>query len=214
MSKLPLKNLDGQSLGEVELADALLSPGKGGQAVRDAVVAHQANLRSGSAHTLGKGAVAGTGQKPWKQKGTGRARAGYARSPVWRGGGVAHGPHTRDFGWALPRKAARLAFRHALGARVAESAVTVLDEFSLAGPKTKQLQAAIRKLGAGKGLLIIVDRPDRNLSLAARNLPKVEVATAAAVNTYSLLRWPAIVVTQAALAGLERRLSVKKGAEA
>ncbi|MBP7276338.1 MAG: 50S ribosomal protein L4 [Kiritimatiellae bacterium] len=214
MSTLPLKNLDGQSLGEVKLSDALQAPEKGGQAVRDAVVAHQANLRAGSAHTLGKGAVAGTGQKPWRQKGTGRARAGYARSPVWRGGGVAHGPHTRDFGWSLPRKAARLAFRHAWGARVDEAAVSVLEDMSLAEPKTKLLQAAVRKLGAGKGLLIIVDRPDRNLSLAARNLKKVEVATAASVNTYSLLRWPAVVVTRAGLAGLERRMSAKKGAEA
>lgn len=214
MSKLPVKNLDGRSLGDVELADALLSLDKGGQAVRDAVVAYQANLRAGSAHSLGKGAVAGTGAKPWKQKGTGRARAGYVRSPVWRGGGVAHGPHYRDFTWELPRKTARLAFRHAFGSRVAEQAVTVIEDLALAEPKTRLLKDAVQKLGAQKGLLIIVDKTERNLSLAARNLPKVEVATAAGVNTYSVLRWPAVVVTRAGLAGLERRLSAKKGTEA
>ena len=214
MSKLPLKNLDGRSLGDVELADALLSLDKGGQAVRDAVVAHQANLRTGSAHSLGKGAVTGTGAKPWKQKGTGRARAGYVRSPVWRGGGVAHGPHHRDFGWALPRKAARLAFQHAFGSRVADKAVTVIEDLQLAEPKTKLLQDAVKKLGAQRGLLIIVDRADRALTLAARNLPKVEVATAAGVNTYSVLRWPSVIVTRAGLSALERRLSAKKGTEA
>jgi large subunit ribosomal protein L4 len=207
MSTLPVKNLKGETVGEVALAADLLNPEASLQVVRDAVVAHRANVRAGSASTKGKGAVAGTGKKPWRQKGTGRARAGYARSPVWRGGGVAHGPHPRDFGWALPKKAARLAFRRALAGRIADGAVSVIEALELAEPKTRLLRDTLRGLGAETGVLLVVDRPTRALTLAARNLSGVEVAPASDVHTYSLLRWPRIVVTRAAWTGLEERLA-------
>lgn len=207
MSTLPVKNLKGETVGEVALAADLLPADTSLQVVRDAVVAHRANLRAGSASTKGKGAVAGTGKKPWRQKGTGRARAGYARSPVWRGGGVAHGPHPRDYGWSLSKKAGRLAFRRALAGRIADGAVSVVDAVELAEPKTRLLRDTLRALGAETGVLFIVEQPDRTLTLAARNLSGVEVSTARDVHTYSLLRWPRIVVTRAAWAGLEERLA-------
>lgn len=208
MSKVPLKNSRGEVLGEVEIADGLLVLDRGDQAVHDAVVAYRARGRAGTASTKGKGAVAGTGKKPWRQKGTGRARAGYARSPVWRGGGVAHGPHPRDFGRALPKKAARLAFARAFSARVAEGAVSVLDGVAVPEPpKTRAVADLLKTLGAPRGLLLVVDRVEPNLALAARNLPGVEIAAASDVNTYMVLRWPAMAVTRTAMAVIERRLA-------
>lgn len=213
MSQLPLKNMDGKTVGEFKLADEFLAMEKGDQAVHDAVVAYQANLRAGSAHTLGKGAVAGSNKKPWKQKGTGRARAGNIRSPVWRGGGVAHGPHPRDFGWDLPKRSARLAFRRAFSVRVSEGAVSVVDEIALAEPRTKLMAEAVKKLGSNGKLLIVVDRVNEALARASRNLPKVEVTAAKDVNTYSLLRWPSVVVTRAGMAEIQKRLAAGRKSE-
>jgi large subunit ribosomal protein L4 len=212
MSKIPVKNSEGRTVGEVDLPDQILVAGKGDAAVHDAITAFRANLRVGTANTKGKGAVAGSGKKPWKQKGTGRARAGYVRSPVWRGGGVAHGPHPRDYTWDLPRQQSRLAFRRAFSTRVEESAVSVLEDVAIAEPKTRLVAGLARSLGAEKGLLIIVDSADPKLALAARNLPRVEVALAKDVCTYSLLRWPSIVVTKAGLAALEKRLTPRRKA--
>ncbi len=206
MSKLTISNLQGQPVGEYEIADELLERRRGAQAVRDAVVAFQAAQRSGSASTLGKGEVAGTGAKPWRQKGTGRARAGYRRSPVWRGGGVVFGPRPRSFAKGLNRKTARLAFRRAFSERVAEGDVMVLDALAIETPKTKTLATLLKGLKLGRSALLVVDRVDPNLALAARNLASIELTTAASVNTYQVLRHPKVVVTRAALAEIEQRL--------
>src|SRR5512137_1096628 len=123
MSKLAVYDMKGGSVGEAEFPEALLVGRKGEQAVHDAVVAYRAGLRSGTASTLRKGEVAGSGKTPWRQKGTGRARAGYRQSPVWRGGSVAFGPHPRSYAQNLPRKVARLAFQAAFSARVAAGEV-------------------------------------------------------------------------------------------
>ena len=206
MSKLPLTNVRGERVGEVELADGLLVLDRGDQAVHDAVVAQQAARRAGTAHTLGKGAVAGSNKKPWKQKGTGRARAGCIRSPVWRGGGVAHGPHPRDFAKTITKKTARLAFARAFSAKVSAGEVIVLDVLALPEAKTKHVAALQKGLKAAKGLLIVTDKLQEGLIRAARNLQTVDIATAADVSTYAVLRRPLIAVTREAMDALSQRL--------
>ncbi len=207
MSKLTVTNMKGERVGDLEWSDGLLVLDRGDQAVHDAVVAHDAARRAGSADTLGKGAVAGGNRKPWRQGGTGRARAGYRQSPVWRGGGVAHGPHPRDYAKPLPKKMARLAFARALSSRVAAGEVAVMDSLEIAEPKTKLVVALQKALKAEKGLLIVVDRVDGNLTKASRNLAKVEVVAAKDVDTYTVLRYANIVATRPAMDVLATRLA-------
>lgn len=213
MSKLTIYDMKGQAVGEVALAEDLLVTGKGEQAVHDAVVAHMAGMRAGTASTLGKGAVAGSNRKPWRQKGTGRARAGCRRSPVWRGGGVAHGPHPRSFAKKLPRKVAKLAFRRAFSDKAAAGDVKVLESLTLPGLEEKRKTHAFVDLlaafGAGRGALVIVDKIDILLTLASRNVPGVEVATAGDVSTYQILKHRIIVVTKSAMDGIRSRLEGK-----
>jgi large subunit ribosomal protein L4 len=206
MSKLPLKSMKGESVGEYEFADGLLVLDKGDQAVHEAVVAYQANRRAGTASTLSKSNVSGTGAKPWKQKGLGRARAGYKQSPVWRGGAVAHGPHPRTYKKKVSRKVARLAFRRAFSAKVDQGQVTVIEDLSVSAPKTREVATVLNNLGLERGALFIVDAADDNLLLAVRNIPRVEVVTAALVHTYQLLRYRDVVVTTAGMEALESRL--------
>jgi len=205
MSKLSVCDMKGVSAGVIDFPDGLLTK-KGNQAVHDVVVAHQAGLRAGTASTLGKGAVAGSNKKPWKQKGTGRARAGFRQSPVWRGGGVAHGPHPRSYAKKVPVKVARLAFQSAFSDLIRENRVRVVDQLAVAEPKTKAALAILKSLGLGQGALILVDKLDKNLICAVRNLSNVEATTAREVSTYQLLRYPVTVVTRAGLDTLRVRL--------
>ncbi len=207
MSKLTVTNMKGERVGDLELDDKVLVLDRGDQAVHDAIVAQQAGRRAGTANTLGKGAVAGSNKKPWRQKGTGRARAGYRQSPIWRGGGVAHGPHPRDFSKSLTKKTARLAFARAMSARMAADEVTVLDTLEVAEPKTRLVAGLQAALKAEKGLLIVVDRVDSNLTKAARNLVRVEVAAAKDVDTYAVLRYDRIAATRPAMDILTARIA-------
>lgn len=213
MSKLSVYDMKGATLADVEFPDALLADGKGGQAVHDVVVAHRAAVRAGTASTLRKGEVAGSGKKPWKQKGTGRARAGYQQSPVWRGGGVAFGPHPRSYAKKTPRKVARLAFRRALSDLVTDGRVRIIDQLVMAAPKTKAAVAFLKSLGLTQGALILVDKLDTNLASAVRNLPNVEATTAQSVSTYQLLQYPVAVITRSALDGLCARLEGEAGSQ-
>lgn len=206
MATIKMYGRDGRDSGEVEVADDMLILDRGEQAVRDAVVARNASLRAGTASTLRKGEVAGSNKKPWKQKGTGRARAGYRQSPVWRGGGVAFGPHPRDFSIKVNKKVVRLAFRRALSERIAAGAVKLVEDLSLAAPKTKELRGVLEALGAPSAL-IVVPAWDDNLLLSARNLQGVEVTTARNCSVYQVLRYPAIVMTRAAWEELKPRFS-------
>ena len=206
MSKLSVVNLQGAAAGDLEWPDALLVKTGGDQAVHDVVVAYQAGLRAGTASTLTKGTVAGSGKKPWRQKGTGRARAGYRQSPVWRGGGVAFGPHPRDYAKRLPRKVARLAFRVALSRKILAGEGRILDALTLPEPKTKQVVGLLKALGLTRGALLVVDKLDAALVRAVRNMPKVEATTAHEVHTYQVLRFPVVVLTRAAVAVLQHRL--------
>lgn len=210
MSKLSVYDMKGSSLEKVDFPDELLTT-KGQQAVHDVVVAYQAGIRAGTASTLGKGAVAGSNKKPWKQKGTGRARAGYRQSPVWRGGGVAHGPHPRSYAKKVPVKVARLAFRRAFSDLIREDRVRVIDQLSFAEPKTKFAAELLKSLGLTKGALIVVDTLDKNLLCALRNLVNVEATTAKDVSTFQLLRFPVTVVTRAGMDVLRSRLEGEVG---
>ncbi len=211
MSKLPVKNVKGQSVGEYDLSDDLLVFDKGQQAVYEAIVAYQANQRAGTATTLGKGEVAGTGGKPWKQKGTGRARAGYQQSPVWRGGSVAFGPRARSFARSLPRKTARLAFRRAFSEKASAGQVVVLDDLTIESPKTRQIADMLKALEASKGAVLVLDEAREAVRLSARNMPGVQVTTARHVNVYDVLRYPLVLVSRAGMDVLAERLKEAGG---
>jgi large subunit ribosomal protein L4 len=206
--KLSVITISGQSKGEVEFADELLiKDGKGTQAVHDTVTAYMANQRLGTASTKQISEVHGSGKKPWKQKGTGRARAGSFASPLWRGGGVVFGPKPRDYTINVPKKVKALAFRKALSERLIAGDVVVVDELKLASHKTKEFAVIVAKLSATDApTLVVTDQVDQNLKLASRNVPNVQVEPADSVNVYELLRFEKIVATKAALKKLGARL--------
>ena len=206
MSKLTLKNSKGDSVGDYEVADSLLVLDKGNQAVHEAVVAYNAHQRAGTASTLRKSEVHGSGKKPWKQKGLGRARAGYKQSNIWRGGHVAHGPTPRSYKKKVSKKVARLAFQRAFSAKIDQGEITLIDELSLSTPKTKEFAVVLKNLGLDRGALFIVDEANDNLLLASRNIQRVEVSTAQLVNTYQLLRYKNVIVTKAGMEALEKRI--------
>jgi len=201
--------MEGVAVGTVDVPKALLDTTRGSQAVRDAIVAYRANQRVGSANTKTKGEVAGQGQKPWRQKGTGNARAGYKQSPIWRGGGVVFGPKPRDFGKRINRKTLRLALAKAVADRISEDAVTVVDHFTMGDAKTKHFAAWLKKMGIRRGL-IVADEVSRDLVLASRNIPGVEVARASQVSVYQIARYPRLVVTKGALDILNQRATGSK----
>ena len=209
MSTIKVFNPAGDAAGDLAIADDLLVLDKGEQAVKDVVVAIQNASRAGTADTLRKGEVAGSNKKPWRQKGTGRARAGLRQSPVWRGGGVAFGPHPRDFSVKVNRKVSQLAFTRAMSDKIVSGQVLVIEKFSFAEPKTKLMTATLKKLGADRSALIVLDQYEESVLLAARNLPKVEVVSAAEVDVYSLLLYRTLIATKAGFAALAARMTKK-----
>jgi len=204
--KLTVKDITGQDQGELEVKFPLVEGGKGTQAVHDTIVAHQANQRRGTACTKTMGEVAGSGKKPWRQKGTGRARAGSFRSPLWRGGGVVFGPKPRDFGKKVNARTRRLALRKALTERLKAGDVLVVTDLNLGSPKTKGFAAVLDKLAVQGTAVVVAAEIDKNLLLAARNLQQVEVTTSASLNTYQVLRPGKLLFTRGAFEQLEERL--------
>ena len=206
MATLPVKNIEGADQGAYELNDSWLESEKGAQAVKDSVVAFLAGCRAGTASTKTRGTVAGGGSKPWRQKGTGRARSGSSRSPVWRGGAITFGPHPRSYNQKVNQKVEKLALKRAFTDRVNDDEVIVVDELNLETPKTKGMVAFLKAIGAGENVLIIVDEYTENVLLSMSNLPNVNVYKAASVNTYWMLRYKKVVITKAGLEALGRRL--------
>lgn len=205
--KLNVKDTKGNAAGEVEIGFAVIEDAKGTQAVHDAVVAHLANRRSGTACTKTMGEVNGTGRKPWRQKGTGRARAGSFQSPLWRGGGVVFGPKPRDFGRKVNARTRQLALRRALSERLRAGDVIVVEDIQLAAPKTKEFLGVLAGLElAGKTVLVCATGGNRNLLLASRNVPDVDLTTGETLNTYQALRYDKLLFTRAAFAKVEERL--------
>jgi len=207
MSTIKLFNSAGDSAEEITFADGNLELEKGAQAVKDTVVAWQNARRAGTACTKSKGEVAGSNKKPWRQKGTGRARAGYRQSPVWRGGAVAFGPKPRDFSQKINKKVAKLAFSRALSEKINDGQISVIERFDLADAKTRTLKSMLAKMGYERSVLIVVDVYDDKLTLAARNLQKVEVAAADEVSVYSLLLYRNVIATKAGFEALTVRMS-------
>jgi large subunit ribosomal protein L4 len=204
--KLTVKDLNGAQQGELEVKFELVEGGRGTQAVHDTVVAYQAAQRMGTACTKTAGEVAGTNKKPWRQKGTGRARAGSFQSPLWVGGGVVFGPRPRDFSKKVNARTKQLALRKALTERLKSGDVQVLADFKLDSPKTKGFAAILSKLEV-KGTALVVDAAiDNNVRLASRNVPGIEVTTADHLNTYQVLRPNKLLVTKSAFEKLEARL--------
>jgi large subunit ribosomal protein L4 len=213
MSNIKVFSPAGKATGEMTFADERLILDKGEQAVKDVVVAIQNGLRAGTASTLSKGEVAGSNKKPWKQKGTGRARVGLRQNPIWRGGSVAFGPKPRDFGQKINRKVSQLAFTRALSDKIASGSVVVIETFDFTEPKTKQMIALLKKLGVERSGLIITDQYEENVALSAQNLPSVAVLRAAEVDTYALLYFRKLIATKAGFEALTARMKAKKIAE-
>jgi large subunit ribosomal protein L4 len=205
--KLSIKNTKGASQGELQVKFPLIENSKGEQAVHDVVVAHRAAQRSGTACTKTVGEVAGSNKKPWRQKGTGRARAGSFRSPLWAGGGVVFGPKPRDFSKKVNKKTRDLALRKALSERLKAGDVVIVDELSIAAPKTKDMVAVLKALQIDGSTLIVQPAVNRNLMLASRNIPDLTVTTSDKLNTYDVLRPDKLVFTKGSFEMVEARLS-------
>jgi large subunit ribosomal protein L4 len=206
--KISIKNLDGQSAGELEVKFALIENGRGTQAVHDAVTAYRAAQRSGTACTKTAGEVAGTNKKPWKQKGTGRARAGSFQSPLWVGGGVVFGPKPRDFSKKISKKTKSLALRKALSERLKLGDIVVVDGLKLSSPKTKDFVKVINALDLkGTTLVVSCGEENKNLTLAARNICGVTLTTSDSLNTYDVLRPDKLLFTKGAFEQVEARLN-------
>ena len=192
---------------EVSFDKALLVLDKGAQAVKDAVTAYRNALRAGTACTKGKGEVAGSNKKPWKQKGTGNARAGFRQSPVWRGGGVAHGPKPRDYEQKLNKKVWALAFKRALSEKLEAGNVIVLDKFEFEAPKTKLMAKLLKDLGVERSACIVQKEVDDTVLLVTSNLPKIDYSTAAALDVYTVMVSRQLVCDQAGFDALMARLA-------
>ncbi|MDD4539146.1 MAG: 50S ribosomal protein L4 [Lentisphaeria bacterium] len=204
---LPVKTMTGADGATVDIQESWLERIKGEQAVKDSVVAFLARMRSGTAATKTRGLVSGGGSKPWRQKGTGRARSGSSRSPVWRGGGTVFGPQPRSYEKKVNSKVEKLALRRAFTDRIDDDEVILVDELSFTTPKTKEMTKFLAAVGAGDNVLIIVDDYSENVELAVRNLPKVLLVPASAVNTYWMLLFKKVVITSAGLEALGQRLA-------
>jgi large subunit ribosomal protein L4 len=185
----------------------VIENGRGTQALHDMVVALRANRRSGSANSKTKAEVAYSGKKPWRQKGTGRARAGYASSPVWSGGGVVFGPKPRDYSKKVPKSVRRLALLKALSARIMAGDVLVAEEIKVANPKTKDFVSFLKSQTEARKVLLSSTEFDETTYKAARNIQPVLLNTASEVNTEQLLAFQKIIVTNEALVKLAERLA-------
>src|SRR5579862_9023844 len=208
--KLAIKDTNGNSAGELEVKFPLVEDGRGTQAVHDVVVAYRAAQRSGTASTKTMGEVAGSGKKPWRQKGTGRARAGSFASPLWRGGGVVFGPKPRDFGKKVSRKTKQLALRKALSERLHAGDVLLIDDLKLGSAKTKDFVKLLKALDLKGSALIVANVADENLTRASRNVANVALTTSQALNTYDVLRPDKLIFTRGAFEQVEARLKTEE----
>jgi large subunit ribosomal protein L4 len=205
--KIAIKNIEGKKQGELEVKFPLIEDGKGTQAVHDVVVAYRAAQRMGTACTKNVGEVSGSNKKPWRQKGTGRARAGSHQSPLWVGGGVVFGPRPRDFGKKVSKKTRALSLRKALSERLKAGDVVLVDDLKLASPKTKDFVSLMSTLELTGTTLVVSTGADKNLTLAARNIENVALTTSDSLNTYDILRPDKLLFTKSAFEKVEARLA-------
>lgn len=194
-----LKDTKGKEVGKVELADGMFGIEPNMHAMHQVVREQRASARAGTASTKTRSDVRGGGKKPWRQKGTGNARVGSIRSPLWKGGGVIFGPHPRDYSFRVPRKVRRLAFNSALSAAAREGRLTVLEDFEMDKPSTKQCAGILEKLKLEGTVMVVVSEENENIEKSFRNLRKVEAYRVKELNTYDLLRFDSVVFIKSAL---------------
>lgn len=206
MSEVKKYDAAGAESGSVAIPEGILEFERGAQAVHEVIVALNLARRAGTASTLQKGEVSGSGAKPWKQKGTGRARAGYKQSPVWRGGGTVFGPLPRVYGSKVNRKVKELAFRRALSDKIVNGEIRVVDPLNAESGKTRDARALLDAHAVQGPALLVCDKVPESLARAVRNLPRVELVAAQDVNVYQLLRYPVILASTAGLEQLTMRL--------
>ena len=206
MTKLTVLSQTGASVGEIELNDAIFGIEPNEAVLFDAVIAQRASLRQGTHKVKNRSEVSGGGRKPWRQKGTGRARQGSIRSPQWRGGGIVFGPTPRSYAYKLPKKVRRLALKSALSVKVGEQNFLVLDALKLDAPKTKDFKEILNNLKIDSKALFVTAELDENVALSARNIPGVTVLTASGINVLDLLGHDKVVFTKAAVEKVEEVL--------
>ena len=203
MPKANVFNMAGEKIGEIELSEAIFGIEPNKSVLHDSVKNHLANLRQGTQSALTKGEVSYTTRKPWRQKGTGRARAGYAGSPAWYHGGVAFAPKPRDYSYTLNKKVRRLALKSALSAKAAEDEVIVIDGLKVEDIKTKPFAEFLRKVGVESKALVVTENVDEKVVKSARNIAGVTTTTATILSPYMILTSGKMVVDKAALAKIE-----------
>ncbi len=203
MLKTNVYDMSGKQVGEVELSEAIFGIEPNESVVHDVVKNHLANRRQGTQSALTRAEVSGGGRKPWRQKGTGRARQGSTRAPQWTHGGIVFAPKPRDYSYTLNKKARRLALKSVLSAKVAEQKLVVIDAIKMDSVKTKDFAKFLSAVGAQDKPLVVTAAPERNVVLSGRNIPGCEITFANLINTYDVLNAKVLVVDQAALAKIE-----------
>lgn len=207
MPKVAVHNSNGEQVAEIELNPAIFAAPINQAVMHEVVVAYLANQRRGTASTKTRGLVRGGGRKPWRQKGTGRARHGSIRSPIWVGGGVTFGPQPRDFTVRIPRKVRRTALRSALTTKLNNNELIVLDQLNLEEPKTMEIVKLLNNLDIKGKAVIVTAEPSPIIYKSARNIPLVSTGLAANINTYQVLNSGTLITTQEAIAKLEEVLA-------
>jgi large subunit ribosomal protein L4 len=213
MAKLDVLNLSNQKVGEIEVADAVFAAEVNQDLIYESVRHYLACQRRGTAATKVRGSVAGSGKKLWRQKGTGRARVGSVRSPLWRHGGTTHGPQPRDYSYNLPRKMQLGALRSALTAKLQDGGIKVVSDFTVTDHKSKTMASALKALEGGKKILLVDNGANRNLELGSRNLPGVKLVATKDVTTYDLLNSDSIFLSQTAAEKLSQALTPKSASK-
>ncbi len=203
MPKVALYDMSGAQIGELELNDSVFGIEPNQAVMYDFVKMQLANKRVGTSSTKTRAEVSGSGKKPWRQKGTGRARVGNRRNPVWTGGGIAFGPRPRDYSYRLPRKVRKLAMKSALSSKVLENNIIVVDQLSFDEPRTKQMVATLQALNSSKKTLVITADGDANITKSARNIPGVKPLRVDYINVYDLLKYDTLLITKDAVAKVE-----------
>jgi large subunit ribosomal protein L4 len=207
MPKVSVLNISGQQVGEIELADSVFGIEPHVHVLHSAIVMQQAAERSGTHKTKGRSEVRGGGRKPWKQKGTGRARQGSIRAPQWRGGGIVFGPTPRSYAYKLPKKVRRLAIKSALSSKVIDQDIIVLDELVLNAPKTKEFVAILKNLNVERKALVVAGEYNDNVALSLRNIPGVKLVDAEGINVRDVMVHDKLIITKDAVSKVEGVLS-------
>lgn len=203
MPKVALYDINGSQVGDIELSDAIFGVEVNNHVMYEAVKNYLANQRQGTQSAKTRAEVRGGGRKPWRQKGTGRARQGSIRAPQWKGGGIVFAPKPRDYSYAIPKKVKRLALKSALTSKVVDKEIIVLDSLTLEQPKTKEMVKVLSNLKANKKSLIVIPERDVNVIRAASNIPGVKTAYVNTINVYDILNCDSFIITKEAVNKVE-----------